>query len=80
MTLIDWLITEPTQIWETLIDHILVSNPSGFIKSSCLDVGISDHLMMYTVTLGELCHGYKIRMVQAFNPNPNPNQCNIGGL
>ena len=60
------LFTEPTRVTQnskTLIDHIYVSNPSGFIKSGCLDVGVSDHLLVYTVKLSQ---GYKIRMVWAF--------------
>ena len=50
----------------TLIDNILSSNPCGFLESGCMDVGVSDHLLVHAVKLGELCQGHKFRNVQAY--------------
>ena len=71
------MITEPTRVTvnsTTLIDHILGSNPSGIAKSGCLDLGISDHLLVYVIKLGELCQGHKIRMVRVVS------RCNVEAL
>ena len=55
----------------TLIDNILSSNPCGFLESGCMDVGVSDHLLVHAVKLGESCQGHKFRNVQAYR------KCNI---
>ena len=58
----------------TLIDHILASNLSGLTESGCLDLGVSDHLLVYVVKLGESCQGHKIGMVRTFG------KCNVEAL
>ena len=71
------MITEPTRVTQnsmTLIDHILSSYPCGFLESGCLDVGVSDHLLVYAVKLGESCQGHKFRNVRAYR------KCNMDAL
>lgn len=71
------LIAEPTRETKetrTMIDHIYTSNPGSFLESGCLDAGVSDHLMVYTVRMGGQCHCHKIKKVQMFKI------CNVEAL
>ena len=48
---LDQLITKPTRITHrsrTLIDHVMVNNMEYYNQSGCLDIGISDHHLVYT--------------------------------
>lgn len=59
------LIAEPTRVTKdtkTMIDHIYTSNPGSFLESGCLDAGVSDHLMVYTVRMGGQCHSHKTKV------------------
>lgn len=63
------MISVPTRITEnsrTLIDHVYVTNPQGFSESGCIDVGISDHLMVFTIKKGDQSCGHKIRKARSF--------------
>ena len=56
------LIAEPTRVnkdSKTMIDHIYTSNPGGYLESGCLDAGVSDHLMVYTVRMGGQSYGHR---------------------
>ena len=55
----------------TLIDHFCASNPCSFLKSGCLDVGVSDRLMVFVVRWGRQFQGHKIKKVRAFK------KCNV---
>ena len=71
------LIAEPTREIKdtrTMINHIYTSNPGSFVESGCLDAGVSDHLMVYTVRMGGQCCGHKIKKVQMFK------RCNVEAL
>lgn len=63
------MISVPTRITEnsrTLIDHVYVTNPQGFSESGCIDVGISDHLMVFTIKKGDQSCGHKIHKARSF--------------
>ena len=63
------MITEPTRVTQnstTLIDHIYASNPGSFFESGCLDAGVSDHLLVFTVRVDGHPHGHKTKTVRAF--------------
>jgi hypothetical protein len=63
------LIIEPTRVTEnseTLIDLILTTSSSMFTVSGCLDAGVSNHFLVYTVMEGIPCYSHKIRKVSLF--------------
>ena len=48
---LDQFIVEPTRITiksETLRDHVIVNKTEYYCQSGCLDIGISDHHLIYT--------------------------------
>ena len=56
------MITVPTRVTQTsktLIDHILTSDHGGFIETGCLNVGVSDHHMVYAIKLGRSPQGLR---------------------
>ena len=57
-----------------MIDYIHTSNPSSFLESGCLDAGVSDHLMVYTMRTGGQCHSHKTKKVRTFK------RCNVEAL
>ena len=55
------MIDSPTRITEnsqTLIDHLYTTNKQCILETGCLEVGISDHLMIYSVCSGGGTQGH----------------------
>ena len=40
--------TRVTSTSSSLIDHVVTSSPGAFLDSGCVDVGVSDYLMVFT--------------------------------
>ena len=77
------MIAEPTRVTQnsmTLIDRIYASSPGSFLESGCLDAGVSDHLLVYTVRVGGQPHGHKTKTVRAFGKCNNDHKCNNESL
>ena len=47
-----------------MIDHIYTSNPGSYLESGCLDAGVSDHLMVFTVRMGGQSMVIELRMLE----------------
>ena len=63
------MIRDPTRVTQdsaTLIDHIYVSDPQFYSDCGCVDVGVSDHFMVFVNRHRETVSGHKFRMGRTF--------------